>query len=305
MLPTKATIQKLETENGRRYPELRRRYNRTHLDGGARVDEDYLADNIVAHMERLKTRKDRIALFEAKLKPIILQSTEDDSKLRKLVAANVKKWGVRPGTQIFYRGAFGTQMLEHHGVYIGYGIVCEVGGKWCKTGQFANGDFRKQCLSFNTLNNFALRGNGVVYEVKYDHIDLDDLGVLREQLKRAIQLTKHSDWNYNPFTHNCQHWSSYVVTGTARITQCDLHNTFSSRKINLRKTESCKNKECRMLFFTTKNNVCAKAPRKGLFGKWCTLDDGSWEYIGSKRAVYGCKRDNADRKSRKVHRCIP
>ena len=154
-------------------------------------------------MERLKTREDRIALFEAKLKPIILQSTEDDSKLRKLVAANVKKWGVRPGTQIFYRGAFGTQMLEHHGVYIGYGIVCEVGGKWCKTGQFANGDFRKQCLSFNTLNNFALRGNGVVYEVKYDHIDLDDLGVLREQLKRAIQLTKHSDWNYNPFTHNC------------------------------------------------------------------------------------------------------
>ena len=277
------------------------------LDGGS------TAQDIVSKINRIQGRNRRIrriSYFVKKLKPMFADVYDSDDKtLRAFVASNVARWGVRPGTQIFYKGAFGSKKLQHHGVYLGQGLVCEVGGQWCKS--TASG-FLEQCLSFNTLYDFVLRGKGEIFEVRYRDIDLGDkfnpggdLDILRAQLQRALQLTEQVDWNYNPFTNNCQHWSSYVVTGNARMTQCEIQRRFTTHQLDLKKAKSCQGKPCRMQYTTTDNHACKDSVQGGLFGKWCKTDNSwGWGYVSQRKPVYGCERGKGNVR-RLFHRCVP
>ena len=98
---------------------------------------------------------------------------------------NVATWGLHPGTQIFYKGAFGSQLLQHHGVYVGDGLVFEVGGKWCRSGP---SKFTDQCLSVSSLGDFVSRGKGVIYAVHYESPKYNPL--LSENSRQRVLTTK-------------------------------------------------------------------------------------------------------------------
>jgi len=269
------------------------------LEGGS------YADNIVSLIKREQNGEKRLKIVLKMYKPFMLNIiNKSDRELRNFSRENVRRWGIRPGTQIFYKGAFGTDKLQHHGVYLGNGLLCEVGGKWCKLSSSTG--FLEQCLSINTLNDFVIRGKGEIYRINYKRINLDDMNVLRKQLKRALDLIEHSDWDYNPFTHNCQHWSSFVTTGKAAMNQCDLlHKGFTEEKIDLVKTKGCEHSDCKVYHMTTNGKICDTEPSRGLSGKYCYLKDGSWDYISGERK-YGCmkkhKNTYSSRKKSNKHR---
>jgi hypothetical protein len=48
--------------------------------------------------------------------------------LKEWYIKDIKRWGITPFTQIGYAGAFSQEKLEHHGFYIGNGLVIQVTG---------------------------------------------------------------------------------------------------------------------------------------------------------------------------------
>ena len=151
-----------EEQIGSRDVNARRSHN-TKVIGKTKIT----AENIIAQLkkatttstdesEMIKMHERRLEVFRSKFVPFIESLlSSSDLTLQKVADYNEKEWGLRPGTQIFYKGAFGLDAAQHHGVYLGYGLVCEVGGKWCKSSKTG---FLEQCLSINTLNDFVIRG---------------------------------------------------------------------------------------------------------------------------------------------------
>ena len=260
----KAAILEIEGVRGRSV-DTRRAFNEA-LAAGGKTGFD-----IVSNVLREKNDEKRIRVFKQQYVPFMLTILKkSDAELRAYIAESARKYGIRPATQIFYRGAFGTEALQHHGVFLGSGLVCEVGGKWCKTNASKTG-FLDQCLSVVTLEDFVIRGNGNIFAIEYDHIDLDDMEVLRTQLTRALTMTDKADWNYNPFTNNCQHWSSYVTTGEAIINQCDLRmKKFKEVKVEFPKSKTCENSSCSVVHRTVRGEVCASDPKSSIRGDGAT-----------------------------------
>ncbi len=207
---------------------------------------------------------------------------------------NVKRWGLLPSTQIFYQGAFGTPTvkgysLQHHGVYIGFGIVAEVGHQWCKS-QRTSG--LSDCVGIVTLDKFVVNGGGSIYEVEYPELNLqvdrwlspprgrsneakearkaetNAMGVVKEQLYRTLDMIEDHHWDYNPFTKSCQHWSSAAVTGDPTFYQCWWGGaTRRSSKLKLVKTKACQDRACSVLPVPGKNKI---------FGFGCKAPDGTY-----------------------------
>ena len=122
------------------------------------------------------------------------------------------------------------------------------------------GSFLSQCLSINTLDDFVLRGKGKIYKIIYPNIDLNNMDVVRQQLSRALQMAENSEWDYNPFTNNCQHWSRFVTTSEKRMNQCDiLASDYRVEEIRIPKSRACESKSCDM-WYTTKQGKYCKNP---------------------------------------------
>ena len=282
----------LEEGSGRKIA-LRRAFNRTLRGGAGKTGYD-----IVANISRVVDGEKRMEVFRKQFVPFMRTVlAKNDAGLRRFVAENERRFGVRPGTQIYYKGAFGTDALQHHGVFLGAGLVCEVGGKWCKVKAAASG-FLEQCLSINTLEDFVVRGRGKIFKIEYAHLDMDDMGTLREQLERAMSLTDKSDWDYNPFTNNCQHWSSFVTTGERVINQCDLRRRrFKEIPVELPKSEKCKRlgAACAVMHRTQDGRLCESAVKSSLagpaLGAWCYTNEkeGEWDRVGDQKPVYACR----------------
>lgn len=198
--------------------------------------------------------------------------------------------------------------------------MCEVGGKWCKKGKAG---FTEQCLSISTLKDFVVRGNGNIFQVVYPSIDLSSMQQLRDQLARAVAMTQHPEWPYNPFTRNCQHWSSFVTLGKAQFTHLSPSACVHENKpVELPHCPSCEGKTCRMVSFTTDGRICTSRVFEGLRGKYCftapsappshrgTTDHAArserWGRVDTKRLPrYACeasrKRGNGPVK---IHDCL-
>lgn len=132
------------------------------------------------------------------------------------------EYDLEPMTELFYGGAFGMQSLTHHGVFIGEGVVIEVGAESCPIhvlGKMAPQTFQSQCLGLTMLADFIKRakekGDGKVYKVMYGN-DRKKSTISARFDRTLALLTKSKDgWLYNPFTHNCQHAASYISIGEA------------------------------------------------------------------------------------------
>ena len=134
------------------------------------------------------------------------------------------------------------------------------------------------------------------------------MSVVRQQLKRALEMTENPNWDYNPFTNNCQHWSRYVTTSEKRMNQCDiLASDYKIEQIDISKSETCKSKPCDLWYFTKQGNYCTKPSNSFLFGKYCypnKSNPSEYEYVSKNvKPVYGCIKKEKLGKVKKVNKC--
>jgi hypothetical protein len=127
---------------------------------------------------------------------------------------DLKKWGMLPGQQIYYGGAFGVQDLTHHGVYVGDGVVLEVGQgpQQCKKVARNTLGFKDQMTGLSTLTNFAKRAEkqGSPIYILTTPEDSDRETIVR-RLERAQEVIGCTD--YNILLTNCQHIANYITFG--------------------------------------------------------------------------------------------
>ena len=132
------------------------------------------------------------------------------------------RWGIIPGQQIYYGGAFGVSTLTHHGIYIGDGLVFEVGQgpKLCKKDGRNILKFKDQMAGLSTLEDFAQRaiklGSDIV--VLQTPRDQHYTSVTR-RLRRAEEIA--GCWDYNIIQHNCQAAANYVSFGVYNSEQAN------------------------------------------------------------------------------------
>lgn len=132
-----------------------------------------------------------------------------------------KKWGLLPGQPIFYRGAFGTQYLSHYGVYVGKGIVAEVGmgpgacGKALEMKSSLIAKQKAQSTGLNTLEDFVTRGRGgpsgreeIIFISSPDDAKKE---TAIERLKRIPNFI--GEMSYNALTNNCEGFANAVAFG--------------------------------------------------------------------------------------------
>jgi hypothetical protein len=121
--------------------------------------------------------------------------------------------GFTPMQPIYSTGAFGTT-AEHHGIYVGYGVVLEVSAETCASNlrERPRSQFLQQCFGVTRLSEF---GKSVVSGQQQYHrilVDADNNEVLA-RFDRAIALLEEhrAGWDYDILRHNCQHATNMVV----------------------------------------------------------------------------------------------
>lgn len=99
----------------------------------------------------------------------------------------------------------GTNLYEHHGIYIGNGKVIHFAAP--------DGDFSLDIkIRKTTLKKFL---DGGELEVRdFDSMDNDSRFSNEEIVKRAKAVLKAQDFGwYSPITNNCEHFANYCVFG--------------------------------------------------------------------------------------------
>lgn len=144
-------------------------------------------------------------------------------RLRELFVRNPRTFrqdqpnGLSPMEAIYTTGAFGTT-AEHHGIYIGYGVVLEVSAETCASNLRPHRGYApnlKQCFGVSRLRNFGTAvgaGQKPVFTIL--SADTGNAAII-DRFDRALELLREYDqgWDYNILTHNCQHATNMVVTG--------------------------------------------------------------------------------------------
>jgi len=133
---------------------------------------------------------------------------------------DLKKWGMLPGQQLYYGGAFGRQELTHHGIYVGDGVVLEVGQgpQQCKKVARNTLGFKDQMTGLSTLTNFARRAEkqgSPIYILSTP--EDDDRDTIIRRLERAEEVIGCTD--YNILWTNCQHIANYITFGVRESLQ--------------------------------------------------------------------------------------
>lgn len=136
--------------------------------------------------------------------------------------SDFQNWGLVPGQQLFYGGAFGIPDLTHHAIYVGDGVVLEVGSGplACKRVRRAMLSFKDQMVGLSTLVNFAERAVKQRSEVNVVVTPEDnDPAVAADRLRRAASVL--GCWDYDAVANNCQSAANYISFGIRATAQGD------------------------------------------------------------------------------------
>lgn len=130
--------------------------------------------------------------------------------------------GIAPGTHIFYTGAFKVRPLTHHGIYLGDGLIVDVGsipeacrgpGRTSVAKVMSSAPFKAQGIGLTNFAEFAGRG-AHVYQMRYTRA-LPAADVLARAVA-AIGPNK-----YSLLHDNCEHLATELATGVRASHQVD------------------------------------------------------------------------------------
>lgn len=151
-----------------------------------------------------------------KMGALLKQHITHVKALNPRLTASQDTLGIRPGTHIYYNGMKGIKILSHHGVYVGDGLVVDVGSMpdTCshKPARAANAKsmklphpFKAQGIGLTNLAEFASRGQDV-YMMRY------------RKSRRAAEVLDELEKTVGPQAYaltnnNCEHFATEIVTG--------------------------------------------------------------------------------------------
>jgi len=132
--------------------------------------------------------------------------------------------GIQPGSHIYTKGAFKVPFLSHHGVYIGDGMVIDVGSiptacmpheVRAKMSSKMKGTlaFKGQGIGIRTMEEFMENPKKTLYHVAYLNNPRNPADILRDAVQ-AIGPNK-----YDVLRDNCEHLATQIVSGVRRSTQ--------------------------------------------------------------------------------------
>lgn len=184
----------------------------------ATFDTDAEILRIVSEVSRMARSGDKFA--DLKASPMIISLVKRLSDLYNadpVAFAMDQPSDLGPMTPILYDGAFNTT-AEHHGVYVGYGVVIEVAAETCASSIIGGGKTFRTCLGVSRLSQFgAAHAGGAAHTIKYKPFppELSDVAHIQLRFQRALDLLEEykAGWNYNILTANCQHASNKIVSG--------------------------------------------------------------------------------------------
>lgn len=137
--------------------------------------------------------------------------------------ADFRNWGLLPGQQLSYGGAFGIPDLTHHAIYVGDGVVLEVtaGPKACKRVARATLiPMKDQIVGLSTLVNFAQRAQKKNSDVHIIVTPEDSQPATAiERLQRAHTVV--GCWDYDALINNCQSAANFISFGLNATAQGD------------------------------------------------------------------------------------
>ena len=119
---------------------------------------------------------------------------------------------LKPGDHVFYRGAFGIELAEHHGLYVGGGWIVEA---WINSSvdgyqrALLTPEIRAGMVDARTLSEFNDGGAKVVFIREY--IPHRTPEQRKEAVHRAIE--SFGTRGYNLMRANCEHFVCEVVAG--------------------------------------------------------------------------------------------
>lgn len=157
----------------------------------------------------------------AKMHALAARHVDDVQRSNPTLSAAADPHGIAPGTEVWVDNAFKVSFARHHGVYIGNGLVVDVGSipESCRSSKpvmakrMATMAFKAQGVGVTTLNTFTSRGRswGVAqYPAK---VTLPAQQALDNALKAMGPKP------YSILADNCQHTASAIVTGVRRSDQ--------------------------------------------------------------------------------------
>lgn len=245
------------------------------------------------------------------------------TKARRFMENNMYAYGLFPGTQVAYRS---TPWGYHHGVFIGEGLVVEVGAPSCLF-RLVKGMPKEQCLGMTTLKNFITDGANKkyardIFRVKHGTAvdDDNDPAVAAEKLMRLrdLMLETGGAWNYRYLSSNCEHAACKITRDRFESDQVndffgyETDSTYVPFERDVRgrpgTSDGCDD-ACYAREATEKDCFCADEPHKTLEGwapkfmtpgkAWCDVDTKcaakigrDWDYVSATgRPRFMCLRD--------------
>jgi len=166
---------------------------------------------------------------------VILNYIDVNYSKNDTISLEDKDYGIYIGQQIYYGGAFKQPSLTHHGIYVGNGLVFEVGqGPTSCKGLVPIGTenklelqnlvgFLKQVAGLSTLDNFVKRATeqkSKLYVVQT--LGDRDVDIVTTRLKMVKNYINY--WAYNPFNNNCQTPANSITFGSYLFTSENNEN---------------------------------------------------------------------------------
>jgi hypothetical protein len=151
----------------------------------------------------------------------------------RFIQSEKEKWKLVPGQQVFYGGAFNVRQAKHFGIYIGNGIIAEVGmgSKHCVKPHSAL-KFKDQVYGLSTLENFGQRASARGGDIGIVSTALDeDIPTILARLERVKQIL--GSWTYNIVLNNCEHGANFVTSGKHESGQTQIGQTIFVRVVAL------------------------------------------------------------------------
>jgi hypothetical protein len=207
--------------------------------------------------------------------------------------ADYKKYGLIPGQQLLYY--FGTDAegwltwlypMSHHGIYMGNGIIFEVGPSSSKK--------KRDSVGLSNIEDFIARAKSKqgsistdIYYVDFPSFENDNKDTMKRRLNGILShlRTDGCSWDYDVLRNNCEVLANKISTGSAKTRQglnaiqsaitTAVTGIFTIANYRFTKGPIVKLPECGEQY-VTENCVCSSQPFRfwTSFYKYCYVDIG-------------------------------